>query len=287
MQPSFTTEWGIRVFEESGDYRLFMAQFRKSVWYSAYREIRPGHFSRDPKAPTPELAIKEVALGAKAARMLEQVVTHAIDGARASNERMGSDGEIYTFRDTHGHCATTWSPELGTRARALVDVFESLKIQSMLYSRPIQFAREQVVKQQLRRISGEPMTTKQSMEMAMALGVVALVVSLPMLVAAVTLAFPRRPIRKLAFVIWSGIVSYGVTGLLGVVLMPLIVTGGGAFAFMIPIQPIGGDAILARILDSAAGSLALGWLLLSVITPIYLRHHGWARWGDRPVADNG
>ena len=126
-QPSFTPEWGARIIVDSGRYRLLVARFKASVWYSAYREIRPHRFERDLALPPPDLAVDEIALSDDTAARLAAIITHEVDSQQAANKQMGLDGESHTFRDMHGHCASAWSPDADTRAFALVDVFHSLQ----------------------------------------------------------------------------------------------------------------------------------------------------------------
>jgi hypothetical protein len=282
--PSFEPEWGVRLYEHQGEYRLLVARYQASVWYSAYREVKPHHFARDPTVPPPGLWINDVSVSAHAGDLLRRVINQEVDGQRASNERMGLDGVSHTFKDEHGHCAATWSPEGDTRAAKLVDIAHSLQMQGRLPWRMLQFAREQYVTVELRELSEESMTPNPYPILLSALAIVAAVASLPLLIAALTLLFPNRPRRKVGFVVWSGIISYGLTGLLGIVLIPLIVVGARMFAYVIPTHPFGAPAVLAFVFDSAPGALLLAWLVLSLVVPIYLRRKGWGRWGERPAA---
>lgn len=278
--PAFDPEWGVRVYERQGEYRLLVARFQASVWHSAHREVEPSVFARDSTVPPPGLWINDVHLSADAAGLLKRVISQEVDGQRANIERLGADGEIDTFKDAHGHCAATWSPEVGARAAMLGDVFGSLKVQAMLPWRPLQFARERYVTTELYEMSGESMTTNPYLILLAALSSVALIACLPLLMAALTLIFPNRPRRKVSFIIWSGIISYGLTGLLGIVIIPLIITGAPMFALVIPTHPMSGTAVLASVFNSAPGALLLAWLLLSLVVPIYLRMKGWRGGGN-------
>lgn len=280
--PSFESEWGVRVYEDRGEYRMLVARFRASVWQSAYREIKPHVFDRDPSVPPPGLWIDDVNLDTDTARLLRHVITREVDGQRASNERMGFDGESHTVKDEHGHCAAIWSPDVGTRAITLVRVFGTFRSQARM-PWPLRTFWEQRAYRQLLELAGEPMTPKDwLMLMGLALSVI-LVASLPMVIGAFTLMWPRRPARKCLFVLACGVLSYGMTCVAGVIVLPIILGGAQVSGFMSSIGKNDISEFLASFYLLSPWIVGIVWILLSISVPIYLRTRGWARWMGSPA----
>lgn len=123
--PSFQSEWGIVLFDQDGRFTLRVVEFRSSIWHSAYREVKPGSFARDPAKADHTSDVDEIAISGELATLIGTVLSQEIAAAREENRRHVLDGEIFRF--TSGDtCAETWSPESGTRPGQLVAAMASL-----------------------------------------------------------------------------------------------------------------------------------------------------------------
>lgn len=278
--PSFDTEWGVRLIERSGRYFLRSVRFRNSVWYSSYEEYKPHSFRQNPDKADTRRTVHEVPLSIDMAALLQNLIHRELTGLSKDAPRMGLDGETYVFRDDAAHCGTTWSPEFGTPSAALVEAFESLRVQAGLPLRPVQYVRERRAYQLLLNLEGSSMQTRDYVLLIGAMLIVVLLAGLPMVVASFTLLAPRRPKRKGLFVLVSGVLTYGITCIPGIVLLPVFLFGWRLGRFF----PLSGRSglVIDDIYFLSPIALAGLWLILSFAVPIYLRWRGWARLFARP-----
>lgn len=275
--PSFDTEWGIRVVEKDGRYFLRSVRFRNSVWHSAYAEYKPHYFHRNPAKADTRRVVHEVPLSADVAALLQESIRRELTELPMAEPQMGLDGESYLFRDDAARCGTTWSPDLGTRAFNLVEAFEALRIQAALPLRPIQYVKERRAYQLLLSLKGSSMHTKDYLMLIGAMLSVVLLASLPMVTASLTLLAPRRPLRKRKFVLASGVLTYGITCVAGVVVLPFILFGWQLGTFLPSLGSPGLGTIFDGLYLWSPIALAVLWVVLSFAVPIYLRLRGWAR----------
>lgn len=127
--PSFEPEWGIRILQNAKrESILRVVQFKKSVWSSAYQEHPKGTFQRDPSKANLQRSMHEIPVSEELLVLLLKVVGREVAAASAANAKFGLDGETYKFTSEGKSCATAWSPDSGTRAGKLVEIFVALKI---------------------------------------------------------------------------------------------------------------------------------------------------------------
>lgn len=87
--PSFQPEWGLRIIRTEDGFVLRSTEFRRSLWYDAYREVRPGRFGRIPELKQPDPIVHEVSLSQKLGTQLREFIVEEIDHADSADARMG------------------------------------------------------------------------------------------------------------------------------------------------------------------------------------------------------
>lgn len=126
--PSFETEWGVRVLENTNrGSSLLVVEFKHSVWDSAFQEKPKGTFRRNPAKADHKHATAEIPVSPELLQRLRRLVDHEVGAASESNSDFGLDGTFYRFTAAGRSCATVWSPDEGTRAGRLVAIFKSLR----------------------------------------------------------------------------------------------------------------------------------------------------------------
>ena len=273
--PSFQPEWGLRIIRTEDGFVLRSTEFRRSLWYDAYREVRPGRFGRIPELKQPDPIVHEVSLSQKLGTQLREFIVEEIDHADSADARMGLDGESFYY-SANGHCGSTWSPERGSRAARLVGLFENLKIQASLPTRLLQLFWEKRVFAKMSTITGRPTMPVAEYLVVIALGIaIVAVAALPLFIAAVVMLIPHRLARKRRFVVVSGALSYGFTCLVALVFLPFFLAGSQVSAQL----EVDGHTASATATDLVvrfgSGLLSVCWLVCSVAVPVYLRRRVW------------
>ena len=269
--PSFQPEWGVRIIRTESGPRLRTVEFHVSVWYSGYREIRPGTFARNPSAANYQRTVREVPVSTDVAQALQGILRSEVGRADKKNERFGFDGQIYMF-SSGGVCATAWSPESNSRSRKLVEVFETLKTQASVPTRWLQLFWERRAFRQLQLLAEE--TTMTTGEYLLVLGLgsgIVLLAALPIFIALVLAAIPRSLPRKRAFVFVSGAMSYGSTCLVALLFLPFLLAST-QLAVQLDTDGHTGVAMVVGWIGKVSPVAVFGfWLVASVATPIFLR----------------
>jgi hypothetical protein len=276
--PSLGAEWGLQIIRGRDGYLLRSVQLRRSVWYGAYREVRPGYFERGSDAVQPEPIVHTVSLSPKLASAVEDLVATEIAHADPANARSGFDGEGFYFF-AKGQCGSAWSPELATKAARLVDIFENLKIQASLPTRLLQLFWEKRVSIKLIHYTGNlTMPTSQYLVViVVGLGIIAFG-ALPLFVASVVMLIPTRLPKRRRFIIFSSALSYGFTCFVALVLLPFFLFGSQVSAQLGVDRHSNGASILDLIVRFSLVVIFAMWVLFSVAVPIYLRRRFWANW---------
>ena len=102
--PSFASEWALQIIRNRDGFLLRSVQFKRSVWYGAYREVSPGHFARDPDAAQPDPIVHTVSLSPYLASAVRDLVVTEIAHADPANARLGFDGAGFYFY-ANGQCS--------------------------------------------------------------------------------------------------------------------------------------------------------------------------------------
>jgi hypothetical protein len=272
--PSFAREWGVRIFERSGETMLRVVQFKRPVWSGAYQEIRPNVFGR---LPTPAIYGRftaEVPISPDTAALLRQIVANQVLDGGAS---YGLDGETY-YLSADGACREIRTPAIHTPAEKLIKVFTLLRVQAFMPFRATQLFWERLARWQLFAVIGD--TDMPDSEYWMLAGLLILAVAvaaLPVVVASIVMLIPHRLRFKRRFVVAAGALSYGYTCLLGVLLLPFLLIGL-AISNMPNQQNIPrGFLYLADISGFLPEALLIVWIILSLSIPIYMRRTLWRR----------
>jgi hypothetical protein len=251
---------------------LRTVQFRRD-WRGGYIEVRPGYFSANPVQPDP--LVRTVSISRNLAEKLRTVTVAEIAQADQANARMGFDGEGFYFY-AEGKCAWAWSPDPGTRAERLADMFQDLKTQALLPTRLVQLFWEKRIVARLNQYTGSASMSPGQYLIVLAFGVgIMVVAALPLLIAWIVTLIPKRPQRKLHFVLVSGALSYGFTCFLAVLLLPFLLLGSQVAAEF----DVDGHSDLAFALDVivkySVYVLLNAVLAFAVAVPIYLRRKWW------------
>jgi hypothetical protein len=188
---------------------------------------------------------------------------------------MGLDGDGFYY-SANGHCGFTWSPERGTRAARLVDIFENLQLQASLPTRLLQLFWEKRVLAKMSTMTGRPIMPVSQYLVVIGLGVAVIAfAALPLFIAAVVMLIPYRLLRKRRFVLVSGALSYGFTCLVALVFLPFFLAGSQVAAQL----EIDGHTTSATATDLIVrfglGVLFVCWLVFSVAVPVYIRRKVW------------
>jgi hypothetical protein len=273
--PSFQAEWGLRIIRTQDGFVLRSTQFRRSLWYGAYREVRRGRFERIPELKQPDPIVHEVSLSQDLGTALQDLVVDEIDNADSADARMGLDGE-YFYYSANGHCGSTWSPERGTRAARLVSLFETLKSQASLPTRLLQLFWEKRALAKISTITGSPTMPVAQYLVVIGLGLAVIAfAALPLFIAAVVMLIPHRLLRKRRFVLVSGALSYGFTCLVALVFLPFILAGSQVSAQLEVDGYTTSATATDLIIRFGSGVLFVAWLVFSVAVPIFLRRTVW------------
>jgi hypothetical protein len=273
--PSFQAEWGLRIIQTADGFLLRSTQFRRSIWYDAYREVRPGRFERVPELKQPDPIVHEVSLSPGFGAQLRDLIVEEIDHADSADARMGLDGESFYY-SANGHCGFTWSPERGTRPARLVDLFENLKVQASLPTRLLQLFWEKRVLAKISTMIGRSQMPVSEYLVVIGLGLAVIAfAALPLFIAAVVMLIPHRLRRKGRFVLVSGAMSYGFTCLVALVFLPFFLAGSQVSAQL----EVDGHTTSATATDLIVrfglGVMIVCWLMFSVAVPVYMRRTVW------------
>lgn len=208
--PSFSSEWGIRIIERGKHMRLRVVEFQDSVWYSASKETESGYFEQDLSSASYRRLIRDTALSADTARLLQSVVSGQVLSASAKEGlTMGFDGTTYIF-GVGDACAEIWSPEATSRAGKIIDVFNDLRIQAAIPSRFLQLGLERRIHARLLALEGRRMSIREYFLFAtMSLAVIAFA-ALPLLVATFFAVFKPALPRKRWYILSSAALTYGI-----------------------------------------------------------------------------
>jgi hypothetical protein len=210
------------------------------------------------------------------AALLQTRLQSAIQHESKDAGGMGLDGEIYLF-STRGNCGMTWSPDANTPASALVNVFYTLNIQTLIPTRPLQLFWERKAYTQLLSLSGTPMLPTDYWQIAGFFTLVIATAALPLLVATLSLLFRNRPQRKPLFVLCAGAASYGGTCLVGLLLLPFVLVGS-TLSDILRDDGYPSIANLVRVItDLAPWIIGISWLACSLTLPVFLRVKVWPR----------
>jgi hypothetical protein len=276
--PSFAAEWALQIIRNRDGFMLRSVQFKRSVWYGAYREVSPGHFARDPDAVQPDPIVHTVSLSPYLARAVRDLMVAEIAHADPANARLGFDGEGFYFY-ANGQCGSTWSPVPATRPERLVDILENLKIQAYLPTRLLQLFWEKRVFVKLSHYTGsQTMPVSQYLVViALGFGIIAFG-ALPLLIASMVMLVPKRLPKKRRFVMVSGVLSYGFTCFVALVLLPFFLIGSQVSAQLAVDGHSTGASTLDLIVKYSLTVLFAAWVVFSVAVPIYLRRIFWLNW---------
>jgi hypothetical protein len=263
---------GLQIVRSGDQFLLRTDQFRRD-FRGGTLEIRPGVFGWNPVQPDP--LVRTVSISRSLAEKLRAVATAEIAQADQANARMGLDGEGFYFY-TEGKCAWAWSPDPGTKSERLANVFADLKTQSLLPTRLVQLFWEKRIVARLNHYTGSATMPLYEYVIVMAVGVAVVVVgALPLVIAWIVTMIPKRPQRKLHFVLVSGALSYGFTCFLAVLLLPFLMLGSQVAAEF----DVEGHSDLAFTLDVivkySVYVLLNAGLVFAVAVPIYLRRKWW------------
>ena len=121
--PSLTPEWSLGVSSVKGRYLLTHVAFDRSLWNSSWVETAPDRFTNDPSKGHAHAKATTTPISAELYAALRSEWERSVTATRQSTS--GLDGITYYFR-LPGKCASTWSPEAGTRNRQLVDFVSAL-----------------------------------------------------------------------------------------------------------------------------------------------------------------
>ena len=274
--PSFTAERGVRIIDTGDRTLLRVVEFQDSVWYSAVEETRPGYFERDFSRSSYRRLVRETTLSRDTARLLESILRREMLNARGREDFMvGFDGTTYYF-GVAGGCAEVVSPDPGTSASQLADVFNDLRIQASIPSRFLQLGWERRLHARLLMLEGKHMSTREYLLFAgVALAIIACA-ALPLLIAWVFAVFSPALPRRRWYVLVSAAVAYGAAC---IVALPFFVFG----FFGTPLaSQLGSDGhatagiAIYWIGRAAIPVIVTTWLIAAIVVPIALRRR-WHR----------
>jgi hypothetical protein len=272
--PSFAREWGVRIFERSGETMLRVVQFKRSVWNGAYREIRPNVFGR---VPTPAIYGRftaEVPISPDTATLLRRIVANQVLDGGAS---YGFDGETY-FLSVDGGCREIRTPAIGTSAEKFIKAFTLLRVQAFMPFRATQLFWERLARWQLFAVRGDTdMAGSEYWILAGFLILAVAVAALPVVVASIVMLIPHRLRFKRKFIVAAGALSYGYTCLVGVLLLPFLLMGLAISNMPNQQNMPRGFLYLADISGFLPEALLIVWIILSLSIPIYIRRTMWRR----------
>jgi hypothetical protein len=272
--PSFAREWGVRIFERSGETMLRVVQFKRSVWSGAYREIRPNVFGRVPTAAIYARFTAEVPISPDTAALLRRIVAEQVLDGGAS---YGLDGETY-YLSADGACREIRTPANRTSAENLINAFSLLRVQAFMPFRATQLFWERLARWQLFAARGDTdMSGSEYWILAGFLILAVAVAALPIVAASIVMLIPRRLSFKRKFVVAAGALSYGYTCLVGLLLLPFLLLGLAISNFPNQQNIPRGFLYLADISGFLPEALLIVWILLSLSIPIYMRRTTWRR----------
>ena len=122
--PSFTPEWSVGLTTVNGRHLLTHVELDRSFWHSSWVESGPSQRINDPSKGYAKAKARTAVISAALRDALRTEWEKSINAARNS-ETYGFDGETYLFH-LPGKCASTWSPDAGTRSKKLVELVEQL-----------------------------------------------------------------------------------------------------------------------------------------------------------------
>jgi hypothetical protein len=123
--PSFATEYGLVVSQESEVGRVTVVRFTESVWYGSVEEVRPGLMSHVFSKAKIKAKSQQFPISGELATLLNSLLSTETARADAAPS-YGIDGETCAFTAADGKCGETWSPDKGTRNEFLVRTFEEV-----------------------------------------------------------------------------------------------------------------------------------------------------------------
>ncbi len=268
--PSFTSEWGIRIFKTDAGYVLRSVNFHDSVWYSAYQEVKPNYFERIPSVANYHRSIREVTISHDFVSLLETELKQELK-ITEQGLFFGFDG-VNSEIEVNGKCfQARWTHEQNRQQRILL-LFDDMLVQTYLPSRLLQYFYERQTYYKLQLLAGQKDQTMQTLLMIVGAGIlVALVAIIPILFSILVSFIPSRLQSKIKFIYSCLVRVYGTTCLIALPLLPFAL----AYPWVAAWLSMENYSVLAGVLIFVGKWSPLliftYWLFASLVIPVRLR----------------
>jgi hypothetical protein len=282
--PSFTNEWGIRIFKTDAGYVLRSVNFHDSVWYSAYQEVEPNSFGRIPSEANYHRSIREVKISHDFVSLLE---AELIQESKITEQGafLGFDG-VSNELVVNGKCFEASSTNEQNRQQRIFLLFDDMLVQTYLPSRLLQYFYERQTYYKLQLLAGQKDQTMQTLLMIVGAGIlVALVTIIPILFSILVSFIPSRLQSKIKFIYSCLVRVYGTTCLIALPLLPFAL----AYPWVAAWLSMENYSVLADVLIFVGKWSPLliftYWLFASLVIPVRLRKKWKVKMGQRRSPD--